>query len=174
MVRKSVKVNVINEAVLLRGRLKHSWLENQVCNKTVDDVVFLWQRGKWRALEEEFAFRAQETLRLADEMVTGFSPAQLVETLAPLYALPPQTRENLKQAVHDAYLECSGAESLALDLRKAVMSMEDELKRFMAVWHTPPTPENEPELRAGWHSLREKADGLLAVFSQLPTGIVLP
>ena len=157
MVRKSAKVNVINEAVLLRGRLKHSWLENQVCNKTVDDVVFLWRRGKWRALEEEFAFRAQETLRLADEMVAGFSPAQLVETLAPLHALSPEIKKHLKEAVHNAYLECSGIQEMALNLNRIATVVECELKRFIAIWHKPPIPENDPALRKGWQVFREAA-----------------
>ena len=167
-------MNVINKASILRGRLKHTWLENQVCNKTVEDVIFLWRLGKWRALKEEFGFRVQETLHLADEMVAGFSPAQLVETLAPLHALSPETKKHLKEAVHNAYLECSGIQEMALNLNRTATVVESELKRLIAIWHKPPTPENELALRAGWHSLSEKADDLLAVLSQLPKGIVLP
>ena len=163
-----------NESSLLRGRLKHTWLENQVCNKTVKDVIFLWRRGKWRALEEEFGFRVQETLHLADEMVTGFSPEQLVEKLAPLHALSPETKKHLKEALHNAYLECTGIQEMALNLNRTTTLVEYELKRLIAIWHKPPAPENEPALRKGWHAFREKADDLLSVLSQLPKGVVLP
>ena len=167
-------VNIINDVILLRGRLKHSWLENQVCNKTVEDVVLLWRNGKWEALEKEFGFCVEETLHLADEMVAGFSPAQLVEKLAPLHTLSPQTKDRLKHAIHNAYLESSRIQELALDLRNAATSTEDELKRLLAIWNKPPRPDDEPGLRSRWDAFREKADDLLVVLSQLPTGIVLP
>ena len=81
----------------VRPQLKHSWLENQVQNKDADDIVMLWQAQLWQeVLESNFPDRIQKTTALAENLVIGFSPSQLVDELSPLSSLPDPQKERLR------------------------------------------------------------------------------
>src|SRR5690348_2819815 len=101
------------EGANLRARLKHSWLENQVLNKTPSDVLDLRSYGFWHALESQFPARIREAGILADGVDQAFSPAQLVERLAPFDHLDDRRRKLVLHAAHRAYLAESGIEGHA-------------------------------------------------------------
>lgn len=157
----------------LRGQLKHSWLENQLCNKKTEDVLYLWSEGKWRALESEFDMRIEETLDLADNLAEGFSPAQLVDQLRPLAQLSESDRALIKKAVHKAYLEGSGILNLQAPLKKAAKSLSDSISQLRAAWKNKPL-EGERQVKQAWELVSIKANELLEIFKSLPTGVVLP
>ncbi len=159
---------------ILRGRLKHSWLENQLLNKTADEVVYLWKETGWGALDNEFSMRVSETITLAENLVQGFSPAQLVDSLAPLARLDQETRDLIKQAVHKAYLESSGITELSQPLCKAAKALEAALDQLRTVWRRPVTVANEKDLKNAWQMVSTQAKALHAVLERLPKGVVLP
>ena len=167
--------NIPCRANTLRGQLKHSWLENQVCNKTADDVATLWRTGMWdKEIGEIFPYRIDQSRQLANEMLSGFSPAQLVDQLSPLQSFPHDSRSRLKDVLHSAYLESSGISSLSELLSQELEGFAEEFTKFLTVWNTERTDENEPALRDGWNQLQQVAKSLLAVFETLPKGVVLP
>lgn len=165
--------NIPCEANTLRGQLKHSWLENQLCNKKVEDVLYLWSEGKWRALESEFDMRIKETLELADNLAEGFSPSQLVDQLRPLAQLSEGDRALIKKAVHKAYLESSGILELQAPLKKTAKSLAEALSQLRKAWMIK-SHEGESQVKKAWEQVSKKANELLEIFKSLPTGVVLP
>jgi len=167
--------NISCPANILRGQLKHTWLENQVCNKSADDVANLWRTKSWdNVIGEIFPYRIEQSRQLINDMVSGFSPAQLVDQLGPLQNLPDESRSRLKDVLHSAYLETSGISALSELLSQEIEAFAREFKGFLTAWNTERTNENEPALRDGWNKLQQVADSLLAVFERLPKGVVLP
>ena len=167
--------NIPCRANTLRGQLKHSWLENQLLNKTTDDVTRLWRTGIWeKEIGETFPYRIDQSRQLANEMVRGFSPAQLVDQLSPLQNLSEESRFRLKDVLHSAYLESSDISVLSELLSQGVEDFAEKFTKFLPVWNTKRTDENEPALRDGWNQLQQVANSLLAVFETLPKGVVLP
>lgn len=160
---------------ILRGQLKHTWLENQVCNKSADDVANLWRTKSWEnVIGEIFPYRIEQSRQLINDMVSGFSPAQLVDQLCPLQNLPNKSCSRLKDVLHSAYLESSGISSLSELLSQELESFTEEFAKFLTVWNTELTDENEVALRDGWKQLQQIAIPLLAIFEKLPKGVVLP
>lgn len=160
---------------ILRGQLKHTWLENQVCNKSADDVANLWRTKSWdNVIGEIFSHRIDQSRQLATDMLSGFSPAQLVAQLGPLQNLPDESRSRLKEVLHSAYLESSGISNLSESLSQELESFTEQFTKFLTVWNTERIDENEVALRDGWKQLQEIAKSLLAIFEILPKGVVLP
>ena len=162
------------EASVLRGRLKHSWLENQLLNKTSEEVVYLWRETGWGALDKEFSQRVSETITLADELEEGFSPAQLVVHLAPLSKAHQETKDLIKQAVHRAYLESSKIVDLKEPLREKAISLGEVLDELRKVWRLPKTEDSEQTLRDVWQKVGMRAKALHSILERLPKGVVLP
>src|SRR4051812_20756218 len=99
-----MQLELMCNAAVHRGRLKHSWLENQILNKSAAKVLQLRSAGPWEALEKRFSLRVQETVELAGRIVDDYSPAQLVDKISLFGHLDEGTRARLKNGVHLAYL----------------------------------------------------------------------
>lgn len=164
--------NIPCDANTLRGQLKHSWLENEVLNVSIETVITLWRQGG-ADLATRYAVRVQDISRLAESLADGFSPAQLVDTLKPFGGLSTEERTAIKGAVHAAYLESSGILTLQAPLKAAAMGMEAALQELSRAW-TLPQPQGESAVRAAWEGVREKASALIEVLELLPKGVVLP
>lgn len=159
---------------MLRGRLKHSWLENQLLNKTTDEVVYLWGKMGWWALETEFSERVKEVIYLADDLEDGFSPAQLVDHLAPFAKFDPEIQDDIKQAVHIVYLKSSRISDLKMPLQKDAMALGNALDELRDVWRLPMTEDNEVILRKAWQEVSKRAKTLHSLMERLPMGVMLP
>lgn len=157
-----------------RGRLKHSWLENQLLNKNPEEVVFLWQNTGWTALDKEFSVRIKEAVDLADNLENGFSPKELVEQLAPLSHIDEETKGLIKKAVHTAYLKSSNITDLKLPLRDNAMALGGALDELRAVWILPVDVNNEQILKHVWVKVSVNAKALHSILAKLPKGMVLP
>lgn len=166
--------NISCDANTRRGQLKHSWFENQVLNKTSDNVINFWKTTGWKALEQQFAVHIRKAIQLSDELESGFSPAQLVDTLTPFEKVDDKTKELIKQAVHKAYLESSNITELKAPLKEAAEELEKALKHLFEVWNQQVFEKSESELKKAWDEFLIKATKLHSVLEQLPKGIVLP
>jgi hypothetical protein len=164
---------VCSQAVSIRGQLKHSWIENQILNKTSDDIVALHRSG-WFALTEQFPERMKQAYALAAQVESGFSPAQLVDELAPLRQLPEWQRAAMSAAVHAAYRKRFDAETLSAGIRGAIDSLQGVLVIFRAEWDQTVAAVSESRLRQAWDEVLEKAALLAEALDRLPQGIVLP
>lgn len=161
-------------SAILRSQLKHAWLENQLGNKSEDDIVFFWQGPGWPALEREFPPRVTEAEELIKNLESGFSPAQLVDRLPMLAELADDTKAAIKQAVHEVYLERSGIVELNQPLNQALTPLKDALDQFLSVWRQPQSPESEQEVRLAWQVLSRCGEDFRNLLDRLPRGIVLP
>lgn len=162
-------------ASILRGQLRHSWLENQVFDFDSGYVASLWRDGQWtERIKFSFPRRLQQALELADGLVEAFSPAQLVETIAPFKILPKTLRTKIGAAVKGAYLAVSDLSSQAEPLRIAILALRDEFAALSGLWEMPRTPENEAAVRCCWDNIQVKGKVLHTVLDEIPKGVVLP
>lgn len=162
-----------SQAAIARGRLKHSWLENEVLNKTPEIVVALRRDAGWPALKR-FPADVQQALSLADEVEFAFSPARLVDDCAPLAALAEDQRTIVRQSVHAAYLKCFDAQAAAQWLRDAAERMKTALSALLAEWDKADEAVSDAELQARWGAVLDAAEPLRNALDALPKGIVLP
>ena len=166
--------NISCDTNTLRGQIKHSWLENQVLNKTSDNIIDFWKANGWKALEQQFAVHIRKAVQLSDELESGFSPAQLVDTLRPFEKVDDETKELIKEAVHKAYLESSNITELKASLKEAAEELEKALKHLLEAWDQQVSEKSERELKETWNEFLTRARKLHSVLEQLPKGIVLP
>lgn len=160
-------------AAIARGRLKHSWLENEVLNKTPETVVLLRREVGWPALQR-FPANVQQALTLADEVEFGFSPARLVDDCAPLAALSEDQRTIIREAAHAAYLKCFDAQAAAQCMRVNAECMTTTLSALLAEWNQPDEALSDLRLRERWCAVLDAAVPLCKALDALPKGIVLP
>lgn len=164
--------NIPCDANTLRGQLKHSWLENEVLNISIETVIALWQQGAVdRAVK--YAARIADLDHLADSFVDGFSPSLLVDTLKPFGGLSMDEKTAIKSAVHTAYLESSGILALQVPLNAAAMGMKTSLQELSDAWALP-HHKSEDAVRMAWENVRTKARALILELEHLPKGVVLP
>lgn len=162
------------EAAVSRSQVKHTWLENQIINKTEEDVVLLWKGPGWPALEGEFATRIEEAKDLARTLEDGFSPAQLFEHLTTFHTLPAHIKQAMKETVHALYLRRTDVMERRNAFEKAVGAMGSVFERFHAAWQWQWCYETELNLRGIWRDLYQCAMDLRDELDKLPRGIVLP
>lgn len=163
----------MSRTAVVRGRLKHSWLENEILNKTPEVIVLLRHGAGWPALRY-FSNDAGQAVALANEIESGFSPARLVDECAPLAALAEDQRNALRTAAHEAYLECFDACSAANRLSEAARNMQTSLSGLLAEWDKSDDAVSDAELLARWQAVLDKAQLLRDALDALPRGIVLP
>lgn len=161
-------------ANLMRGRLKHSWLENQILNKSAEDVIFLFRNSGWRALERVFLARVDETITLAADLENGFSPQVLVDKLEPFKRADESVRVQIKSAVHARYMEVSRIQEMKTPCQEAASSLGSAITKLLEIWQYPIGEENEEALRSVWEEVAVRARDLHSILEKLPKGLVLP
>lgn len=169
------------EAALLRGSLRHSWLENEIIDRRPDDIAkwygtFSPERvslEKGISPKGEFYLRLGKARELADIMITSFSPAQLVENSV-LARLPMDVKQLIKGILHNTYLEKTGIAELTSPLEDAINKFALELQHFTETWYSSRPPAGSEAVRGGFLRLQERARELHEILGCLPEGIVLP
>lgn len=159
--------------MVMRGRLKHSWLENEVLNKTGEVIIELRHQGGWPELQR-FPAEAEQALALSELVEFGFSPARLVDECEPLSVLSDEDRDAVRKAVHEAYLEQFDALSAAKDLRDAAQRTAAALQEMLGEWTKPTNAISDASLQTRWGAVLTEAVRLHSALEALPRGIVLP
>lgn len=162
-----------SRVVVLRGRLKHSWLENELLNKTAGTIIELRRQAGWSALRR-FPSKAEQAFALAGDVEPGFSPARLVDECAPLASISEEQRSIIRKAVHAAYLECFDVHAAARQLEVSAADTRKALFCFLDEWDKPDEAVSEAELTSRWNAVLRVAERLRAALDALPKGIVLP
>ena len=118
-----------------------------------------------------------ELRELADTVVDGYSPAQLVSQTI-LNTLPKDSQDQVKTAIHSAYLNVriNGSdtiENLHDTLSAAVRAFEATLTDFSNTWFRgrDVTPQT---IRRKFEDVLQQASELKEALSRLPRGIILP
>jgi hypothetical protein len=158
------------DAANVAARLRHSWLTNQILTKSPDDVAFLSRQGPWRALEHDFPAAVRQTRELAANLEAGFSPSQLVATVAPFPGLDAETSGALRIALHRAFVEEWKPTLIENEILDATDGLERALAQLRGVW----VGGSESDVRSAWDNLSGEARKLLMVLETLPQGVVLP
>lgn len=156
------------------ARLRHSWLENQVLNKTADDVVHLWRLGRWDALDRQFANRVKEAVEVAASLEYGLSPAQLLTLLEPLRGLRGDLRSSIGEAVHAVFRKAYPTNKVEAEIRAAATGLAEAITALQNSWAQERSSQSEEVLRARWAATQARGVDLLGVLRSLPKGVVLP
>lgn len=158
----------------IRGQLRHHWLENQILNKTPEDVLFIFQNEKkWNALETEFEYRIAQAIKLSDDMIEGFSPRQLVEKITLLSSLSNDTKILLKDKIHKIYFENSNIQSISTRFKDAVKFLSDDIKALKKEWGETTSGENNA-IKEKYQAVLDSATLLYNLIKLLPKGVALP
>jgi hypothetical protein len=111
---------------------------------------------------------------LAMTLIDGFSPAQLIDQVHPLKALPYETRENMKIVVHEAYLSATGIHQTQDSLSRESDELTAEFNILRMLWELSHTSENEILVCQCWEKILARCKTVHALLAQLPNGVVLP
>jgi len=164
------------------ARLSHSWLKNQILNLDPGYVGLIYQRAadsEARTSFEQkiqvnglFSGRIEETCQLANEVIDGFSPEQVVDTSA-LKNLPAETRKAIKEVLRAEYLIQTDIESKVKQIHLAIAELKSALFNFTEAWFGQESAESE-KIQAGFALVQVRAQTLHGLLTNLPEGIVLP
>lgn len=165
--------NIPCEADMIRGQLRHHWLENQILNKTPEDVLFIRQTERtWDALESEFDHRIDQAIQFSCEMIEGFSPQHLVEMLPILSSLKYETKTQLKSIIHEEYIKSSDILNISRSFLCAVKAMQYAINELKNVWDNPQS--SDKFIIEKYQEVLDSAILLLDVIKLLPKGVALP
>ena len=167
-----------------RSRISHDWLGNRILRLNAEVVAEM--HGEESEDREEFESYLLpggaceqylgELRKLAETVVDGYSPAQLVAQTA-LNTLPKDSQDQVKTAIHKAYLNAringgNTIEDLQVALRAAVHAFEAALADFRNAWSSGDVPAQA--IRHRFEDVLRQASNLREALSQLPRGIILP
>ena len=158
------------KASILRGKLKHSYLENAVCLPSLpqDLTKSLTYKENGVARQEIIRQQIREFRDLMASSEQGFSPAQLVEQLRPFQVLGADDRRSLKEQIHRQF-----AQEFQLVERKA--RFESAAEMFLGALDvflgTP--PEGGKSAQSRMIKVQDSARDLIRELEELPKGIWL-
>lgn len=158
------------KASSLRGKLKHSYLENAVCLPTLPEDLFESLTYKENGVERQQIIRQQisEFAELLDDENYGFSPAQLVEQLRPSQKLAGEERRILKEQLHKRFSEDFQVVERRQRLESAAGVFLEDLDAFLA------TPAKQSSLaQSRMLKVQDSARGLIRELETMPKGIWL-
>ncbi len=164
------RADLICDAAIQRGRLKHSWLENQVLNKSADKIIQLRREGPWEALENRFPIRVQEAIGLAGRIVDDYSPVVLIDRIPLFGHLDEDARARIKIGVHNAYLARETLTSRVEPLTAAARSLGVALEHVLQQWRR----GSDCDIERTWQDVLRAASRLRDELDALPRTIVLP
>lgn len=157
-------------AASVRGQLKHTYLTNKVCLKTLpedllESMIYM-ERGVPQ--HQEIRNKIAELLDVFSSADKGFSPAQLIDQLSPFRQLPGHEREAMKEQVHRQF-----ADEFRLAERKT--RLEQRARDFLGALDFFLTQVNAAASAAkfGMERVQETARGLIRELETLPKGIWL-
>lgn len=166
--------NIECEGETLRGVIKHSWLEHQILATTSEQALRRSAApGGWSAFEREFPIRLGQARDLAVRLLELFSPATLVEECMAFAKLDADAKNQLKVALHEAYLETSGIMTVREPLLVAVDQLETALDAFRSACPSG-TRGNSVAAAHAWTLVLAAATQLATLLDRLPKGIVFP
>ena len=158
------------KASSLRGKLKHSYLENAVCLPTLpeDLVESLTYSENGVARQQIVRKHIREFAELLDSVDSGFSPAQLIDQLPPFQKLAGEERRILKEQLHKRFCEDFQLAERKRRFELAAGAFLEDLDAFLA------TPAKEGDLtQSRMLKVQDSARGLIQELETMPKGIWL-
>ena len=157
-------------AASVRGELKHTYLTNKVCLKTLPEDLLESMLYKERGIPQHEFIRNKigELIELMDSPEYGFSPAQLVDQLWSFRDFSIEERLSAKRSVHQKFVaqfELAKRKSQVVALAGEFLGVLDA---FMA---SPVAGVKSP--KAQMECVQESARALIRELESLPKGIWL-
>lgn len=158
------------KASSLRGKLKHSYLDNAVCLPTLaeDLVESLTYKESGVARHQVIRQQIREFTELMDSSEQGFSPAQLVDQLRPLRDLTAEDRRALKEQIHRQFSKDFQLAERKSSFELAAGEFLDDLDVFLA---TPSEDGKSPQSKM--LKVQDSARSLVRELEKMPKGIWL-
>ncbi len=157
-------------ASCLRGQLKHTYLTNKVCLKTLPEDLLESMIYKERGVpqHQEIRNKIAELLDVFGSADKGFSPAQLIDQLSPFRQLPGHERASMKELVHRQF-----AAEFRLAERKT--RLEQRARDFLGALDFFLTQVNvvASAAKLGMEKVQETARSMIRELESLPKGIWL-
>jgi len=164
------------------SRLSHLWLKNEILDQDPGYVGFIYQlaaHSEERTWFEQkirvdglFSTKIEEASQLANELIDGFSPEQVVDTSA-LKNLPAETRTAIKEVLRAEYLIQTDIESKVKQIRLAITGLKKALGIFTKAWFGKKSV-GAKKIQAKFALVQVRAQALHGLLVELPKGIVLP
>jgi len=158
------------KASSLRGKLKHSYLENAVCLPTLPEDLAESLIFKENGVARHQVIRQQihEFTELMGSAEQGFSPAQLVDQLRPFRDLTTEDRRVLKEQIHRQFSEEFQLAERKRRFELAAGDFLEDLDVFLAT-----TSEDEKSSQLKMLKVQDSARSLIRELEQMPKGIWL-
>jgi hypothetical protein len=152
-------------AAHVRGQLKHSYLTNTICLKTLPEDLLESMLYLENGVPQHQSLRNQlnELSNLLGDPEQGFSPAQLVDQLTPFQQLPLEKRNEFKQRVHRQFATEFQLPDRKQRLEKLAAQFLAELDAFLS----------QSSTIAAMKKVQEAARILIRELESLPKGIWL-
>jgi hypothetical protein len=154
----------------LRGQLRHTYLTNKVCLKTLPEDLLESMIYKERGVpqHQEIRNKIAELLDVFGSTDKGFGPAQLIDRLSPFRQLPGHEREAMKEQVQRQF-----ADEFRLAERKT--RLERRAREFLGALDVFLTRVNAAATapKLSMERVQEAARSMIRELESLPKGIWL-
>ena len=148
--------------------LEHDWLKHQLLNALRGQKSDWVQLPASAAVPDVLVYAEEwigEAENFATDAISAFSPSHLVDS-GPLSPLPAEARELIKEAVHEAYLDCNVIQPLAQEVRDAVSQAGAALRALLTGWRDARGEKID--------ALEDAALCLQVALRAMPKGVILP
>ncbi len=158
------------KASSLRGKLKHSYLENAVCLPALpkDLTKSLTYKENGVARQQIIRQQIREFTDLMASSEQGFSPAQLVGQLRPFQVLVAEDRRSLKEQIHRQFVQEFQLAERKARFESAAAIFLSALDVFLEA-----PPGDDKSAQSSMLKLQGSARGLIRELEEMPKGIWL-
>lgn len=164
------KIKLPCHASNLRGKLKHIYLTNKVCLKTLPDDLLdsMLHKEDEKNRHQTIRNLIAELLETMGSAEDGFSPAQLIDQLEPFKKFPAESCNKIKEQVHEKFLR-----DFDLEIRRdKLKQISDEFITVLDIFLAQ-SSANESRKKDNMQVVQEKARALIRELENLPKGIWL-
>lgn len=160
------------EALSLRAKVSHSWLDHEILLVTPDAAALRWEMNEWQRRLPFESLRGM-AWELAGKMMQ-FSASSLVDRLTPFSSIPHAELEVVKERLDALHLRKFDVQEIEREYKSNLVALEAAVDSFASFINS--EAPTEASVRRGWTQVRERAAALKVLFAsgRIPDGIVLP
>ena len=153
-------------AASIRGQLKHTYLTNKICLKTLAEDLYDSMLFKERGVPQHDIIRnlIAELLNAIDSVDRGYSPSQLLDQLTPFRDVAADIRAKMKEKVHQQFIRDFALAARRMRLEKVAKEFLATLDHFLS--------QDQPA-KSSMENVQEMARALIRELESLPKGIWL-
>lgn len=164
-----------DQALSLRAKVSHTWLDHEVMMVPADQALLRWQRSGWLGVQHRWRTLHRMALELAEHL-DDFSAARLVDRLPALAALAPALRDEMTIQLQEMHRTRFNTPLVKAAYLTRLQALWDSSIHFFELANGPHDSALADEFVARWHAVRANASSLRAMFAsgEIPKGMLLP